>query len=87
MAGKVGKFFQHVLPGVIRPIMVLWNEMIGFVFIVLGLVPLPSAYRAWRELEAGTDGPFRLLLTVSFSVVMLYFGITSFLRARKIQRS
>ncbi len=87
LAGKVGKFFQHVLPGIIRPIMVLWNEMIGFVFICLGLLPLPSAYRAWRELEAGNEGAFRLLLTVSFSLVMLYFGVTSFLKARKIQRS
>ena len=87
MAGKVGKFLHHVLPGVIRPIQVLWNEMIGFVFICLGLVPLPSAWRSWREFEAGNEGFFRLFLTLSFSIVMLYFGITSFLRARKIQRS
>ena len=30
---------------------------------------------------------FRLVLSASATVLMLYFGVTSFLRARKISRS
>ncbi len=82
MTGKAKQFLDHVVPGVIKPIRVLWNEMIGFVFLCLGILPIPSAWRAYTENEA-----FRMLLTGSFSVIMLYFGITSFLRARKITRS
>ena len=32
MAGIVNKFIGHVMPGVIRPLRVLWNEVIGFLF-------------------------------------------------------
>ena len=31
-------FIGHVMPGVIRPIHILWNQVIGFVFIVLATV-------------------------------------------------
>lgn len=82
MAGKVRQFLHHVAPGVIRPIRILWNEMIGFVFVCLGIIPLPSAYQAYN-----TNDTFRLMLTTSFSAIMLYFGITSFLKAKKISRS
>lgn len=87
MLAKARQFLDHVAPRVIKPIRVLWNEVIGFLFLVLGLVPIPSALRAWRDFDAGKDGPFRLLLTVFFSSVMIYFGVSSFLRARKISRS
>ena len=82
MAGKVKQFLDHVVPGVVKPMRVLWNEMIGFIFICLGLLPIPSAWRAYTEQEV-----FRMLLTSSFSVIMLYFGLTSFLRAKKINRN
>lgn len=87
MLGKTKQFFSFVLPGVIKPMRVLWNEVMGFLFLCLGLLPIPSAYRAWQDMEKGVDGGFRVLLTCSFCAVMLYFGISSFLRARKIQRS
>lgn len=86
MVAKTKQFFSFVIPGILKPIRVLWNEMIGFVFLCLGLLPLPSAYRAWQDWE-GAGAGFRFLMTASFSVVMLYFGITSFLRARTINRS
>jgi hypothetical protein len=82
MTGKVKQFLDHVVPGVVKPIRVLWNEMIGFVFLCLGIIPIPSAWRAYNDQDA-----FRMLLTGSFSAIMLYFGVTSFLRARKINRT
>ena len=81
------QFVRHVVPGVIKPIRVLWNEMIGFVFLVLGVVPIPSAYRAYRDFEDGKEGVFRVILTACFCAVMLYFGCSSFFRARKLSRS
>ena len=38
-AGLVNRFLGHVLPGIIRPMHALWNEVIGFVFIVLAFGP------------------------------------------------
>jgi hypothetical protein len=82
MIGKTKQFLSFVIPGVIKPLRVLWNEMIAFIFVCLGVIPLPGAYRAWQ-----TDDMFRLGLHVFFSAVMLYFGVTSFFRAKKINRS
>jgi hypothetical protein len=50
-------------------------------------VATPAVVRAVRELDAPQGGLGRLALGVGFMAVMLYFGITSFLRARRISRS
>jgi hypothetical protein len=84
---KVGKFLGHVMPGVIRPLRVLWNEIIGFVFIVLAFWTVPSTVRYIRQWNGDGESFFRVALSLSFAGLMAYFGVTSFLRARKISRS
>lgn len=81
------KFLSHVIPGVIRPLRILWNEMIGFVFLCLGIIGAPKAYQAWQNFDGEPQALFRLLLTGLFFVTMMGFGISSFLRARRISRS
>ena len=83
----VKKFLQHVLPGVVKPMRVLWNEIIGFVFLAFAVWTIPSAYRHIRDFNGDPDSLFRLILTSVFSFMMIYFGVTSFLRARRISRS
>ena len=83
-SSKAGMFLSHVLPAVIRPMRVLWNEVIGFVFIILAIWAAPSVYRNWRSFASGEGGLFQVLVSVAFALLMAYFGITSFLRARKI---
>lgn len=78
----VKKFLHYVLPGIIRPLHTLWNQIIGFLFICLAISAVPSAIRFWRA----TDIP-RMGITLVFVVVMGCYGIFSFLRARKISRS
>jgi tryptophan-rich sensory protein len=89
MASKVRQFFDHIVPGVIRPLRVLWNEIIGFVFLVLAAWSVPSTWRAWREFnqKGDTDNLFRLVLAGIFAALMIWFGLTSFLRARRIGRT
>ncbi|MEO8099240.1 MAG: hypothetical protein ABI811_16165 [Acidobacteriota bacterium] len=83
---KAGSFLSHFVP-VLRPMRVLWNEVIGFVFCVFGVILAGQAIRGFRMLEAGEASPGRLFLLFVLPVIMLYFGITSFLRARRIHRS
>lgn len=33
-----GKFLSHVLPAILRPLRVLWNQVIGFVFLVFAVL-------------------------------------------------
>jgi hypothetical protein len=87
MGRLVQRFLEHVVPGVARPLRVLWNEMIGFFFLVLAAWAVPSAIRYVREYHGDAESLFRLVLSIAFSGVMIYFGITSFLRARRISRS
>lgn len=85
--GRINQFIGHVLPGVMRPLRVLWNEIIGFIFICLAALPAPSAIRLLREYKGDGQTLLHAVLAVSFVALMTYFGITSFLRARKISRS
>lgn len=80
------KFVQHVVPGVIKPMRVLWNEFIAFVFFALAVLSVPSAYRSVKSFDGDAQSLFRILLSSGFALIMLIFGVTSFLRARKISR-
>jgi drug/metabolite transporter (DMT)-like permease len=82
MVALTRKFLSHVLPGVVRPLHILWNQVIGFFFLVIALVPVPGAIRAYNE----SNMP-RFLLSVTFIVIMGSFGVSSFWRARKISRT
>lgn len=80
------QLLDHVLPAVIRPLRVLWNQVIGFVFLVLALWALPSAIRSVREFDGDAESFFRVLLTGLFILMMAAFAISSFLRARRASR-
>ena len=83
MRGTARKFVQHILPGVVRPLHILWHQVIGFCFLVLAIMPVPSVVRSFND----PKGFPHLVLSLIFIVLMGTFGITSFLRARKISRS
>ncbi len=87
MAGIVNKFIGHVMPGVIRPLRVLWNEVIGFLFMVFAVLAGSSTFNSIRALHTPTGSPFRVSLSAFSTALMAYFAITSFLRARRISRS
>lgn len=85
---KLGrKFLGHVLPGVMRPMRILWNEVIGFVFISLAFLSLPSMWRIYKNYDGEAESMFRLGITIMFAVIMFLFGVGSFRRAKKISRS
>jgi len=77
------RFLGHVIPAVIRPLHILWNQVIGFLFLVLAVLPVPSAIRNWGKEGSGAH----LALTIPFVLLMGWFGITSFWKARKISKS
>lgn len=83
MLSKARTFAQHVVPAVIKPLRVLWNEMIGFVYMAFGVI---VSFRVWREHETG-QSPGMVVMGSGFALILLYFGVTSFWRARKINRT
>jgi hypothetical protein len=81
------EFVRHVVPKVIRPLHSLWNEVIGFLFLSLAFIGAMSGYRIYRHYDGSPETFFRLILVACFVLIMSYYGISSFLRARKISRS
>jgi len=85
------EFVRHVIPAVLRPARILWNEVIGFLFLCLAVLFGSGAVRAWMAMDSepqANSGHFlRFLGTTFLTLLMLYFGVTSFLRARRISRS
>jgi hypothetical protein len=81
------KFVRTVMPGVAKPLHILWNEMIGFFFIALAVIATPSAYRQIKQFDGEPKSIFRVLLSCTFALIMIVFGVHSFGKARKIKRS
>jgi hypothetical protein len=74
------KFFEHVIPSIARPIHIVWNQAIGFVFIVLAIV---FGFRVVRGKE-----PLGIQVVAGLFVLLIaWFGISSFWKARKISKS
>ncbi len=84
MFAKAKQLMGYVLPGVIRPIHILWNQVIGFFFLVLAVLPIRSIMRDWGK-DGG--GPRLALGNPASRYSWRGFGIHSFLRARKISKS
>ena len=81
------ELLRHVVPQVIRPIRSLWHEVIGFLFLSLAFLGALSGIRAARNFDGSPQNLFRLIIIGFFVLIMGYYGVTSFLRARKITRS
>ena len=79
-------FFSRVGVDVLKRLLSLgaqlWHELVGTVFLALGAASVPSAIREWRGASLN-----RALIVSGFLVLMVYFGVTSFLKARKAGRS
>ena len=91
-AHGASQFVKHVVPAVLRPARVLWNEIIGFFFICLSVM---FGSGVWRAYDAFRNAPpdqasgdlLRMIMSAFCTLLMLYFGVTSFMRARRISRS
>jgi hypothetical protein len=80
MFSMAKKFIGHVVPGIVRPIHILWNQVIGFVFIVLAVV---FGFRVFR----GNEPAGLQIVGALFVILIAWFGISSFWKARKISKS
>ena len=87
MFSLVRKFAGHVIPQVIRPLRVLWNEVIGFVFLALAVLFGFGSRRLIGTFDGDAEDIVKLVVTAGFVLMLACFGVSSFLRARRISRS
>lgn len=74
------KFVQHVVPEVVRPARIIWNQAIGATFLFLALVFFGYGFVSHSRSHVS------LALAVFLGIVMTIYGISSFLKARRISR-
>jgi len=80
------KLLQSFLPGIVKPLHSLWNEVLGALFLCFAIVLIRPVYRGYLELAESGAHFVKFLLSVFFFLVMLWFGLQAFWRARKITR-
>ncbi len=86
LIGASVHFARHTLPIAIRPARILWHQMIGFLFLVLAIAPARFEYKAVMAFKGDGKSWTQLIMAGIFILVMLTYGISSFLRARKLSR-
>jgi len=79
-----GKFLHHIVPGIARPVRILWNQFIGFIFLVLAAF---VSLATWRRAASDTQSPILMVAGFGFALFLASFGISSLWRARRISRS
>jgi len=79
---QAGHFAKHVLPAAVKPIHSLWHEVLGFFFLVFAGLGIWKIAR-----NRATMGPLQLAIIVPLIVILAGYGISSFLKARRISRS
>ena len=75
------KFAQHVVPEVVRPARVIWNQAIGGIFCLLAVFFFLTAVNYYRQTNHIAFG-----LAAFMGLVMGIFGSASFRKARQISR-
>jgi hypothetical protein len=81
------RFVHHVVPHVVKPARVIWNQAIGAVFLVLALTAFFNAWGSYKLLASDPQSGGRMVVALMFGAVMTGFGLSSFWRARRISRS
>jgi len=81
------QFLSSVIPRVLRPLRILWNELLGTIFLTFAIVLVRPTWKAWKNLDADPANLIRLLLSVFFLLLMAGFGAHAFWRARKLSRT
>lgn len=81
------QFLVHVLPAILKPMRVLWNEIIGFLFLVVGVIVTGKLVPRWREFNGEFSELVLLVFSTAFAALMCGYALFSFVRARKISRS
>jgi len=93
IAARHGReFVRHVIPAVAKPARTLWNDFIAFLFCCLAIT---FGFETWRFARAYAKAApadafghlLRLVVAGFCTLVMIWYGLSSYLRARKISRS
>src|ERR1039458_320797 len=87
-----GTFLKHILPAIAKPLNALWNEVIGLFFLsfatIFGFRTVTYVRQLQRATDADATGALLRVVMAGFCALLLgFYGVASFRRARKTSRS
>jgi len=87
-----GTFLKHIVPAIVKPLHALWNEVIGFLFLpfatIFGFRTATYVRQLLHSTDATAGGALLRVVMAGFCTLLLgWYGVSSFLRARRISRS
>ena len=85
-AKQARNFATHVVPHVVRPAQIIWNQAIGAIFLIIALPAVFKGWQLYRTLDTDPKSAFGLILSAIFVAFMVFFSVNSFLKARRIAR-
>jgi hypothetical protein len=65
----------------------LWLEVTGIIFLLMALSFAGASFKEYAKYHSGQGGGSRLAAGLCCTIVFVWFGLSSFWRARKSQRS
>jgi hypothetical protein len=80
-------FVRHVVPATVKPARTLWNEVIGFIFLVFAAAFGFSAVRSAMDFDGAAGSLIKLVFASIVTIIMTFYGFVSFRKARRISRS
>ncbi len=85
-AQNARKFAEHMVPHVVRPAQIIWNKAIGAIFLLFAILFFSNAYKYFQSLHSDAPNGIGLTFSLFLGAVMAFFGVTSFLKARRLER-
>ena len=80
------KLLQNAFHDLIRTLRILFHEMMGAVFLLIGIVITANGYKQLRRyFDFGEISYFTIISTFIFGILMLGYGVHSFYQARKMK--
>ena len=77
-------FARTVVPEVVRPARIIWNQAIGALFLILAVPAVMKVFQILRGPKPDEQTTFALILSIVFATIMITFGLLSLLKARRI---
>lgn len=89
IAAAAGDEIRKFVPKIWRLARELFQEVTGFIFIALAVLFTFGAgglLHSFRQMDGGVDSMLRVAFVAGFVIMMGGFGVSCFLRARRISR-
>jgi hypothetical protein len=82
LANAVLRGLQAAGKSILRVLHLLFLEVTGFLFLCIGIIGGFAAWREYRAMQVHPEFRYKFLVAVIFTSMFLWFGLSSFWRAR-----